>query len=63
MHSQIYTGDIWTKGINGKGKKNAAGNSGWTTSGATNYGAQFVYESSSMVFKVFAFQIKKEYLI
>ena len=63
MHSQIYTGDIWTKGINGKGKKNAAGNSGWTTSGATNYGAQFVYGSSSMMFKVFAFQIKKEYLI
>jgi hypothetical protein len=63
MHSQIYTGDIWKKGINGDGKKNATGNSGWTTSGATNYGAQFVYGSSSMMFKVFAFQIKKEYLI
>jgi hypothetical protein len=66
MHSQIYTGNIWAKGINNDGKKNATGNSGWTTSGATNYGAQFVYGSSnasSMVFKVFAFQIKKEYLI
>lgn len=63
MHSQIYTGDIWKKGIDGDGKKNATNNSGWTTSGATNYGAQFVYGPSLMMFEVFAFQIKKEYLI
>jgi len=62
MHTQIYTGDIWNKGINGKNVPNAANNSGWTTSGKTNYGAYFVYASSSMVFKVYAYKIKTLYL-
>ena len=62
MHSQMYTGDIWKTGINSKGTPNAAGSQGWSTSGATNYGAQFVYKSSNTVFKVFAFKIKPEYL-
>jgi hypothetical protein len=62
MHSQIYTGDIWQYGINNNNKKNSSGNSGWTTSGATNYGAQFVYGASSMIYKVFAFKVKTKYL-
>ena len=62
MHSQIYTGDIWKTGINGKGVPNASNSQGWSTSGATNYGAQFVYNPSNLVFKVYAFKVKTEYL-
>jgi hypothetical protein len=62
MHSQIYTGDIFKAGINGAGVKNAAPNSGWTTSAKTNYGSKFVYKSSSRLFKVYAYKIKPEYL-
>ena len=64
MHSQIYTGDIWKKGINNAGVADAAGSQGWSTSGATNYGATFVYgKVPDMIFKVYAFKIKTEYLI
>jgi hypothetical protein len=63
MHTQIYTGDLYLTGINSNGKKDAARNSGWSTSAATNYGANFVYKSSNMVFKVYAFKVKPEYLI
>ena len=62
-HTQIYTGDIWTKGMNNKGTKNAAGNSGWSTSTKTNYGAKFVYPSSNKKFDVYVYKIKPEYLI
>jgi hypothetical protein len=62
MHTQIYTGDIWKKGINGDGTPNAAGNSGWSTSAATNYGTSFVYSADNKIYKVYAFKIKKEYL-
>jgi len=61
MHTQIYTGDIWKIGINNK-KAKVASNSGWSTSGATNYGAQFVYSESNKVFKVYAYKVKPEYL-
>jgi len=62
MHSQIYTGDIWKTGINPQGVANKANNSGWSTSGATNYGQKFVYSSTDLVFKVYAFKVKPEYL-
>jgi hypothetical protein len=62
MHSQIYTGDIFTSGIGASGAKNAASNSGWTTSSKTNYGSKFVYSASNTVFKVYAYKIKPEYL-
>ena len=62
MHSQIYTGDIFNSGINGKGIKNSSPNSGWTTSSKTNYGGKFIYSSSDIIFKVYAYKIKPEYL-
>ena len=62
FHTQIYTGDIFTTGMNGKNVKNASGNSGWTTSTATNYGTSFVYGASSRVYEVFVFKLKKQYL-
>jgi hypothetical protein len=62
MHSQIYTGEIFKAGINGAGVKNASANSGWTTSAKTNYRSKFVYKSSNMLFKVYAYKIKPEYL-
>lgn len=60
MHTQIYTGDIWQKGIGANGNRNSE----WTTSGKTNYGFKFVYPGSSptMVFKVYAYRVKAEYL-
>jgi hypothetical protein len=63
MHTQIYTGDIWQKGINGRNVANAAGNSGWSTSSKTNYGAFYVYGSTSMIFKLYAYKVKSQYLI
>jgi hypothetical protein len=46
----------------GSGTPNAAGNSGWSTSAATNYGTSFVYSADNKIYKVYAFKIKKEYL-
>ena len=64
MHSQIYTGDIWNAGMNNDGKINACKNSKWTTSTKTNYGSPFVYgKVGSYMFKVYAFKIKKQYLV
>jgi len=64
MHSQIYTGDIWNAGMNNGGKINASKNSKWTTSTKTNYGAPFVYgKVGSYMFEVYAFKIKKQYLV
>ena len=62
MHSQIYTGDTFTSGMNGRGIKNASPNSGWTTSTKTNYGGKFIYSASTTMFKVYAYKIKPEYL-
>ena len=63
MHSQIYTGDIWQKSVYTKdGETITRGNSGWTTSVATNYGGTFIYSSSNTVFEVYAFKVKDEYL-
>jgi hypothetical protein len=64
MHSQIYTGDIWQKSVykDNNGKTQTPGNSGWTTSVATNYGGTFIYSSSNTVFEVYAFKVKDEYL-
>jgi hypothetical protein len=63
MHSQIYTGDIWQKSVykDNNGKTQTPGNSGWTTSVATNYGGKFIYKGDK-VFKVYAFKVKDEYL-
>jgi hypothetical protein len=58
MHTQIYTGDIWQKGIGANGNQN----SGWTTSGKTNYGTFFVYPGDSKVYKIYAYKIKAKYL-
>jgi len=62
MHTQTYTGDIWQKGINGRGRKNATGNSGWSTSGKTNYGTFFVYPGDNKVYKVYVYKVKAQYL-
>ena len=62
MHTQIYTGDIWKTGISGKGILNGAGNSGWSTSGKTNYGDTFIYPRGTLVYRVYAYKIKREYL-
>jgi len=62
MHTQIYTGDIWEKGINGRGAKNATRNSGWSTSGKTNYGTYFVYSGDNKVYKIYAYKVKAQYL-
>jgi hypothetical protein len=63
FHTQIYTGDIFKTGMNAKKKKNACGNSGWTTSTATNYGASFVYGDNSSMYNVTVFKVKKAYLV
>jgi hypothetical protein len=62
MHSQIYTGDIYTIGMNSAGIKNSSPNSGWTTSTKTNYGGKFIYKASDTLFKVYIYKIKPEYL-
>jgi hypothetical protein len=64
MHTQIYTGDIWKSStyIDKNGVTQTRGNSGWSTSIKTNYGAQFVYLKSNKVFKVYAYKVKPEYL-
>ena len=49
--------------MNAKKKKNACGNSGWTTSTATNYGASFVYGDNSSMYNVTVFKVKKAYLV
>jgi hypothetical protein len=63
MHSQIYTGDIWQKSVyvDQNDITQTRGNSGWTTSVATNYGGKFIYKGNK-VFKVYAFKVKDEYL-
>ena len=63
FHTQIYTADIFTKGINNQGTANAAGSRGWSTSGKTNYGAVFVYGGNSTVYNVYVYRIKPQYLI
>jgi hypothetical protein len=62
MHAQIYTGNIFTSGINQRGA--TVGNSGWTTSTKTNYGSKFVYgrSSGSYIFDVYLFKVKSQYL-
>lgn len=62
MHTQIYTGDIWKTGLSGKNVPNAAGNSGWSTSGKTNYGDAFIYPGNTLKYRVYAYKIKREYL-
>lgn len=59
MHAQMYTGDIFTSGINRK--KQSVGNSKWTTSTKTNYGTSTVY-SNSFLFDVYVFKVKSQYL-
>lgn len=67
-HTQIYTGDIYSKSrywSRSKGIfKEQSGNSGWSTSNKTNYGTNFVYRSRGNVsYEFYVFKIKKEYLI
>jgi hypothetical protein len=57
MHSQIYTGNIFTSG---KSSNGLAGNSGWTSSTKTNYGKSFVY-NDNIVFKLYVYRIKEIY--
>jgi hypothetical protein len=59
MHAQIYTGDIFTSGINRK--KQQVGNSKWTTSTKTNYGTSTVY-SNAFPFNVYLFKVKSQYI-
>jgi hypothetical protein len=60
MHTQIYTGTIFSKGMDGDGNKNTKPNSGWTTSVKTNYGHSVVY-FNDLSFKVYYYQVKPEY--
>jgi hypothetical protein len=50
MHAQIYTGDIWSS-------------SKWSTDRKNNYGSSFIYKPDNKVFNVYAFKIKKQYLV
>ena len=59
MHAQIYTGNIFTSGINRFGKQ--VGNSGWSTSVKTNYGLPVIY-SNAYTFNVYLFKVKPQYI-
>ena len=59
MHSQIYTGTIFSRGIS---KRGIVGNSGWSTSSRTNYGTSVVY-SNNLPFSVYYYQVKPIYQI
>ena len=59
MHSQIYTGTIFNRGISRRG---IVGNSGWSTSARTNYGVSVVY-SNNLPFNVYYYQVKPQYQI
>jgi hypothetical protein len=65
MHTQIYTGNIFsTGGSAGKNKNiipNSAGNSGWSTSTKTNYGTKVVY-NNNYTYKVYYFKVKSQYI-
>ena len=65
MHTQIYTGNIFsTGGSAGKNKNiipNSAGNSGWSTSTKTNYGTKVVY-NNNYTYKVYYFKVKDKYI-
>jgi len=50
MHAQIYTGDIWSS-------------TKWSTDRKNNYGSSFIYKSDNKVFNVYAFKVKKQYLV
>jgi len=66
FHTQVYTGNIFSTsnfwknggGVRVKGKH---GNSGWSTSNATNYGSPFVYLAGK--YHVYVFKVKEEFLI
>ena len=66
FHTQVYTGNIFSTsnfwknggGVRVKGKH---GNSGWSTSNATNYGSPFVYSEGK--YHVYVFKVKEEFLI
>ena len=60
MHSQIYTGTIFSRGIDGNGRP--VGNSGWSSSVRTNYGTSVVY-SNNLQFNVYYYQVKPIYQI
>jgi len=59
MHTQIYTGTIFNRGIS---KRGIVGNSGWSTSARTNYGFSVVY-SNKLPFNVYYYQVKPQYQI
>ena len=59
MHTQIYTGTIFNRGISRRG---IVGNSGWSTSSRTNYGFSVVY-SNNLPFNVYYYQVKPQYQI
>ncbi len=68
-HTQIYTGDIYSKSTYWDRKKQRYitlyGNSGWSTSNSVNYGTNFVYGSRSVnsTYELYVFKVKKQYLI
>ena len=59
MHSQIYTGTIFNRGL---GRRGIVGNSGWSTSTKTNYGTSIVY-NNNLQFNVYYYQVKPTYQI
>jgi hypothetical protein len=59
MHTQIYTGTIFSRGIKTNG---IAGNSGWSTSTKTNYGSSVIY-NNNLSFKVYYYQVKQQYQV
>jgi hypothetical protein len=66
MHTQIYTGDIFSTGksvgeIKGGLSTSSRKNTGWTTSSKTNYGAKVVYDNN-YTYKVYYFKVKSQYI-
>lgn len=60
MHTQIYTGNIFSRGITTSG---TAGNSGWSSSTRTNYGSAVINYPNRLSFKVYYYQVKPIYQI
>jgi hypothetical protein len=60
MHTQIYTGNIFSRGITENGP---AGNSGWSSSTRTNYGRSVINYPNRLSFKVYYYQVKPIYQI